>query len=58
MDRGCPPPVFSTPAQIFLPLSFLKNLKKVYITTSLKSCREMISDLCDIYWEFIHFEWN
>ena len=24
----------------------------------LKSCRKMISDLCDIYWEFIHFEWN
>jgi hypothetical protein len=24
----------------------------------LKSCRAMISDLCDIYDEFIHFEWN
>ncbi len=24
----------------------------------LKSCGKMISDLCDIYWEFIHFEWN
>ena len=24
----------------------------------LKSCRAMVSDLCDIYWEFIHFEWN
>ena len=24
----------------------------------LKSCRKMVSDLCDIYWEFVHFEWN
>jgi len=24
----------------------------------LKSCRAMISDLCDIYDEFIHFEWK
>ena len=24
----------------------------------LKSCRKMVSDLCDIYDEFIHFEWN
>lgn len=24
----------------------------------LKSCRAMISALCDIYDEFIHFEWN
>ena len=24
----------------------------------LKSCRAMVSTLCDIYWEFIHFEWN
>jgi hypothetical protein len=24
----------------------------------LKSCRKMVADLCDIYWEFIHFEWN
>jgi hypothetical protein len=23
-----------------------------------KSCSAMVSDLCDIYWEFIHFEWN
>ena len=24
----------------------------------LKSCRTMVSDLCDIYWEFIHYEWD
>jgi hypothetical protein len=24
----------------------------------LESCRKIISDLCDIYWEFIHFEWD
>lgn len=24
----------------------------------MKSCRAMVSDLCDIYDEFIHFEWN
>ncbi|OGL45264.1 MAG: hypothetical protein A2W05_03940 [Candidatus Schekmanbacteria bacterium RBG_16_38_10] len=24
----------------------------------LKSCRAIVSDLCDIYDEFIHFEWN
>ncbi len=24
----------------------------------LKSCRAMVSDLCDIYAGFIHFEWN
>jgi hypothetical protein len=24
----------------------------------LKSCRKIIADLWDIYWEFIHFEWD
>jgi len=24
----------------------------------LKSCRTVVSDLCDIYHEFIYFEWN
>jgi len=24
----------------------------------LKSCRGMVCDLCDIYWEYVNFEWN
>jgi hypothetical protein len=35
-----------------------KTVEEAIYYLPLKSCRKMISDLCDIYIEFIHFEWN
>jgi Mg2+ and Co2+ transporter CorA len=35
-----------------------KPVEEAITYLPLKSCRKMVSDLCDIYSDFIHFEWN
>jgi|WetSurMetagenome_2_1015567.scaffolds.fasta_scaffold00201_5 hypothetical protein len=35
-----------------------KTVRQALHMVPLKSCRKMALDLCDIYWDFIHYEWN
>ena len=38
--------------------NYTKPVSEAIYYLPLKSCRAMVSGLCDIYNEFIHFEWN
>lgn len=38
--------------------NYTKPVREAIHHLPYKSCRKMISDLCNIYWEFTNYEWS